>query len=148
MALLLPIGIDESTGQQKVAASGDIMFGTIYTISLSHAGTLPLGGTWYFTPSGLQNTHVTTLIGERACKIIDFRMRAITSNGAAHTDTYTVVLNGTPTAMSFAVTNAAIGNTQASPVTMAVNDLLSIQVVTDGATQGADVAVQVTVQYI
>jgi len=105
----------------------------------THTGSLPLGTTAYFTNDQLQSVYsllYTALQDERIDKLqIDMG----TGNGAAHTDTFTVVKNGVDTTMTLSITNAATGSTTTNPVTLAAGDTVGIKAVTDAATAGANV---------
>src|SRR6202035_3453527 len=100
----------------------------------------------YFTPVQVQSTYIPLYLVQGNATVSKLQVKSITGNGAAHTDTYTVVKNGVDTTMVVAITNGTTGSTTANPVSLVAGDTIGIKVVADAATTVADIYALMIVQ--
>lgn len=111
-----------------------------------HVGALPAGATNYFSLNGLVST-IVPLKGIDAIGHIDFfQVISRVGNGAAHTDTYTVFVNGVATALVVAITNGTTGSATSPEILVNAGDYVSVRCVSDAATAAQDVYVQVGIR--
>lgn len=111
-----------------------------------HSGVLPTGVTRHFAHDAVQSTSFPLYIAERKERVVRIRVLSRVGNGAAHTDTYTVTKNGADTTLSIALTDSASGTSTVNPVSLAAGDWIGVKVVTDAATVGEDVRVQLQIE--
>jgi len=114
----------------------------------THTGVLPLGVTVFMTNDQSQSVYYPLYIAQQDEMIDKLEVSMGTGNGAAHTDTFTVVKNAVDTTMTLAITNAATGSTLVNPVTLAAGDTVGIKIATDAATLGANVNTQLAIRKI
>lgn len=109
-------------------------------------GALPQGVSVFFGNGTTQANSRIIYTAEANESVDEFFMTSPATNGAAHTDTYTLYKNGAATTMTFSVTNAATGSTTTNPVSLVKGDYLGYFVATDAATAAADVSVQTKIR--
>jgi len=114
-------------------------------VSLQHSGSLPQGATIYFGNSQSQSTAIPCYIAEGAQAICKMRIKTRVSNGAAHTDTYTVQINGADQAMVVAITNSTVGSYDTAPLALVDGDIVTVKCDTDIATTAEDVLIQLVI---
>lgn len=109
-------------------------------------GELPQGysGT-NLTPQGVSSSPYYIYIAEQYSEIIGIRVFTGTPNGAAHTDTYTVAINGTPSALTATLTNTDTGNNTGA-IPMTTGQRASIIFTSDIATEAENITVQILVR--
>lgn len=110
------------------------------------AGAVVAGNTGYVTHNAQQADFLPTYVAQQDAVVDKLEVRSRVANGAAHTDTYTLMKNGVDTTMVVTVTNAATASTTTNPVTLAAGDYLSLKLVSDAATAAADVLIQAVVR--
>lgn len=115
-------------------------------ISAQHVGALPVGATNFMTGYQVSASNMPLYLAF-ANEIIDsFAVRSNSTNGAGHTDTYTIHKNGIATGMTISLTNSGSGFTTSNPVTLASGDEVSIEVVSDAATTAGNILCQFSVR--
>lgn len=118
------------------------------TVSGNQSGALPQGLTLYFAHETTQSNDFPLYVAQGNERVVTFQGFSIVGNGAAHTDTYTVVKNGVDTTMTFSITNGTSGSTAANQVDLVAGDRVSFKVDTDAATAAEDVIVQATIEQV
>lgn len=110
------------------------------------AGAVTVGNTGYVTHNAQQATAMPVYIAQQDAVVDKLEVRSRVSNGAAQTDTYTLVRNGVDTTMVVTVTNAATASTTVNPVTLAAGDYLALKLVSAAGTTAADVLIQAVIR--
>lgn len=114
-------------------------------VGSGQGGALPQGVTVYFQNDQAQGNPFPLYIAQANSTVSKFQALSRVANGAAHTDTYTVVKNGVDTTMTFAITNGSTGSTILNPVSLVAGDWLSVKCLTGAATVAEDIRAQMTV---
>lgn len=109
-------------------------------------GALPVGVTRYFTNASLVTSFIPLYIATGNEIIDDFSAVTQVGNGAAHTDTYTIMKNGVAQTMTFSITNGSSGSTASNPVSLVAGDQVGIRVETDAATAAVSVTAQISIR--
>lgn len=108
--------------------------------------TYTLGADNYITKNGSIATYIPLYIASTD-EIVDyFTALSQVSNGAAHTDVYTVVKNGVDQAMTFSITNGTSGTTTSNKVTLVSGDTLGIKVAADAASAAERIIIQMGIR--
>jgi len=98
------------------------------------------------SPDGLGSDPYYIFVAPYNCQIVEFAVGTRVANGAAHTDTYIVGVNGASSAMSVAITNGDGGSATSPVVNLVTGDVVSIRLTTDAGTVAEDPTVQITVR--
>ncbi len=126
--------------------SGGVVTGSRLAVAdANQSGDLPQGLTVYLGDGQSQSEEFPLYIATSNETVSSFNIISLTGNGAAHTDTYTVVKNGVATTMVVAITNSSTGSTTSNQVSLVSGDRVAIKIVTDAATTAADVLAQLTI---
>lgn len=110
----------------------------------NYLGAYPTGTTAYFSTPGLSSTLVPIHLALENEIITSLNIIADT-NGVTALDTYTVYVNGSPTAMVASITNSTAGS-NTTPISISAGQSVAIQIVTDAATTGGNALVQLTIK--
>lgn len=114
-------------------------------VTANVSGVLLAGATNYASQDGLQTTYIPLYVATAARTVTQFQAVSRVSNGAAHTDTYTVVKNGIDTTMTFSITNGTTGTTTSNQVALVSGDTIGFKVVTGAGTVGEDVLIAASI---
>lgn len=110
-----------------------------------HVGAPTLGATEYFSQSGLVTTAVPLDIIDAPSHIQSLFVSSTVANGAAHSDTYTVTLNGAPTAVTVTITNGSSGVATGN-VYATTGDIIGVEGQFDAATEAENIFVKVGIR--
>lgn len=136
------------TYQQDTNANFGCDFRYRITAESRHLGALPVGVTRFFAGDQLVTNALPMLICDRPAAYIDeLRVVSRVGNGAAHTDTYTVMVNGVASTITGAITNGTSLTVTNAIAALVAGDLVTVQVETDAATAAEDVFVQIKMRY-
>ncbi len=118
------------------------------TQTARHLGTIPTGVTRYFSGDQLQSQILPLMICDRSPAYIDeLRVASRIGNGAAHTDTYTVLVNGVATGVTGTITNGSSLVVTSALAGLAAGDAIGLQVDSDAASTAEDIFVQIKMRY-
>lgn len=97
-------------------------------------------------PQGISTAPYYLFVAPYDCEVVSLMVGTRVANGAAHTDTYTLGVNGASSAMAVSITNGDAGQATSPIVDLVSGDVVSIRLTTDAATEAEDVTVQISVR--
>ena len=110
-------------------------------------GELPQGyGGVGIGPNGVSGTDYPIYVATENCEVIAIAALTRISNGATHTDTYTVVVNGTPSALAVPLTNSTANFATSPSVPLTAGDQVSVRFTSDAATAAQDITIEILVR--
>ena len=114
-------------------------------------GTLPPGFSLnYIYEGGVTGTEVPLYIAKGLANIVAMRVYTRVANGAAHTDTYQIYVNGAAPAIPFGVTitNGNSGSYNVGTVPLVADDRVSVVFTSDPATTAQDITIEFDVRIL